>query len=116
MATLPSGVSALNENQIRSHIVECAIEVHRNLGGPGLLERVYEHALVWELKQRGTLINRQVELPIVYKGHAISSPLRIDLIAGGKIVVECKAAATYNSIFEARILTRISHKTSAAAA
>ena len=45
MASMQPSV-ALNENQISRHIVECAIEVHRTLGGPGLLESVYEEALV----------------------------------------------------------------------
>ena len=105
MASLRSRVSALNENQISRHIVECAIEVHRHLGGPGLLESVYEQALIWELEQRGLSVNRQVQLPILYKGRTLGSPLRIDLVAGGKAIVECKAVTTYNSIFEMQILT-----------
>ena len=96
---------ALNENQISRHIVECAIEVHRTLGGPGLIESVYEQALVWELTQRGISIDRQVRLPIRYKGQIIGSPLRIDLIADGKVIVECKAVTAYSTIFEAQALT-----------
>ena len=95
----------MNENQISRHIVECAIEVHRTLGGPGLLESVYEEALLWELEQRGLLIDRQVRFPILYKGRTLASFLRIDLIAGRKVIVECKAVATYNHIFEAQVLT-----------
>ena len=38
----------MTENEISKIIIECAIEVHRTLGGPGLLESVYEEALVWE--------------------------------------------------------------------
>ena len=105
MASLRPAVFALNENQISRDIVECAIEVHRTLGGPGLLEGVYEEALVWELKQRGLAVNRQVRLPIPYKGQKLASPLRIDLIVGGKVIVECKAVMAYNRIFEAQILT-----------
>lgn len=105
MASLRPCDFAINENQISRHIVECAIEVHRNLGGPGLLESVYEHALVWELKQRGLSVDRQVRLSIPYKGQTLASPLRIDLIAGCKVIVECKAVMNYNSIFEAQILT-----------
>ena len=105
MASLRPGDFALNENQISRHIVECAIVVHRTLGGPGLLESVYEEALVWELKQRGLDVERQVRLPIPYKGRTLASPLRIDLIAGGKVIVECKAVTACNSIFEAQILT-----------
>jgi len=105
MASLRPGGFALNENQISRLIVECAIEVHRTLGGPGLLESVYEQALVWELKQRNLIVDRQVQLPIPYKGQTLASPLRIDLIAGGKVIVECKAVTACNSIFEAQILT-----------
>jgi GxxExxY protein len=105
MAALRPGDFALNENQISRHIVECAIEVHRTLGGPGLLESVYEQALVWELKGRGLSIGRQVRLSIPYKGQILGSPLRIDLIVGGKVIVECKAVTSYNSIFEAQVLT-----------
>jgi len=93
------------EDQISCHIVDSAIEVHRNLGGPGLLERVYEEALVWELKQRNLIVARQVTRPVFYKGAPLSSNFRIDLVIDGKVIVECKAVSNYNSIFEAQILT-----------
>jgi len=102
---LRPGDLALDENAISRHIVECAIEVHRTLGGPGLLESVYEEAFAWELEQRGLAIQRQVQLPIPYKGRTLASPLRIDLIVGGKVIVECKAVAQYNTIFEVQTLT-----------
>jgi GxxExxY protein len=94
-----------DENSISQGIVDCAIEIHRTLGGPGLLESVYEEALVWELQQRGLSVERQVSVPISYKGHLLASPLRIDLIVGGLVLVECKAAVQYNTIFEAQLLT-----------
>ena len=105
IASLRPRALALDENAISRHIVECAIEVHRTLGGPGLLESVYEEALSWELAQRGLEVRRQVSLPIPYKGHALASPLRIDLVISGKVIVECKAVTQYNSIFEAQTLT-----------
>lgn len=95
----------MNENELSRHIVESAIEVHRTLGGPGLLENVYEEALVWELKHRSLPVQRQVALPIPYKGQTLASPLRIDVILGGLVIVECKAVAQYNTIFEAQVLT-----------
>ena len=79
--------------------------MHRTLGGPGLLESVYEEALVWELRQRGLDVQRQVSLPIPYKGQTLASPLRIDLIVGGRVIVECKATAEHNPIFETQTLT-----------
>jgi GxxExxY protein len=93
------------ENEISRIIVECAIEVHRTLGGPGLLESVYEEALVWELEQRGLNVQRQVLLPISYKGHILATPLKIDLIVADLVIVECKATTQYNDIFESQLLT-----------
>ena len=56
----------MTENEISKVIVESAIEVHRELGGPGLLEAVYEEALVEELTGRGMKVQRQLQAPIVY--------------------------------------------------
>ena len=93
------------ENEISGKIIGCAIEVHRTLGGPGLLEQIYEEALVWELSQTGLRVGRQVVVPIFYKGSKLSAPLRVDLIVDGKVIVECKATERYNTIFEAQTLT-----------
>ena len=98
-----SGVKT--ENEISREIVRCAIEAHRTLGGPGLLESVYEEAIAWEMQQAGLDVQRQVSLPIPYKGQTLATPLRIDLIVGGKVIVECKATSQYNQIFEAQTLT-----------
>jgi GxxExxY protein len=95
----------MTENDISRLIVDSAIEVHRTLGGPGLLESVYEEALVWELEQRKLLVRRQVSLPIPYKGTILASPLRIDIIVGALVIVECKAVTQYNAIFESQTLT-----------
>jgi GxxExxY protein len=95
----------MTENEISRVIYESAIEAHRTLGGPGLLESVYEEALTWELQQAGLKVQRQEKLPIPYKGHTLASPLKIDLIVGDKVIVECKATVQYNTIFEAQLLT-----------
>lgn len=49
---------ALTENEISRHVVEASVEVHRALGGPGLLESVYEEALLWELQEHGLAVRR----------------------------------------------------------
>ena len=95
----------MTENQLSSVIVDCAVEVHRTLGGPGLLERVYEEALAWELQARGVPVKRQLFLPIVYKGITMADPLRVDLLVGDLVIVECKATTDYNPIYEAQALT-----------
>jgi len=95
----------MDENQISRVIVQAAIEVHRTLGGPGLLESVYEEALAWELSQRALTVVRQKPVPITYKGQTLTTPLRLDLLVGDKVIVECKATTKYSPIFESQTLT-----------
>ena len=95
----------MTEDELSHHIVTAAIEVHRTLGGPGLLESVYEEALVWELKESGLIVERQKQLPITYKGVVLADPLRLDVVVNYLVIVECKAVVTYHPIFEAQALT-----------
>ena len=95
----------MHENDVSGQIVDCAIEVHRTLGGPGLVESVHEEALAWELQQRGIAVGRQLVVPINYKGLSLAQPLRLDLLVERKVVVEVKATTSYNPIFEAQALT-----------
>ncbi|MHC4291632.1 MAG: GxxExxY protein [Planctomycetota bacterium] len=95
----------MTENEISRYIYECAIESHRTLGGPGLLESVYEEALAWELTEKGLDVKRQITLPIPYKGQNLATPLKMDLLVNEKVIVECKATTKYNEIFEAQSLT-----------
>ncbi|HJS75071.1 MAG TPA: GxxExxY protein [Vicinamibacteria bacterium] len=95
----------MTENEISRFIVTAAITVHRTLGGPGLLEKVYEEALVYELKRQGFEVERQKVFPISYGGNSLSTELRVDLVVAEKVIVECKAAAAYNPVFAAQALT-----------
>ena len=93
------------EDRISNHIVTAAIEVHRTFGGPGLLESVYEEALVWELTNRGLSVERQKSIPISYKGVSLATPLIIDVLVDERVIIECKATVNYNAIFESQALT-----------
>ena len=95
----------MNENELSRIIVDAAIEVHIRLGGPGLLESVYEEALAAELESRGVSVRRQVPVVLTYKGRELKVGLRLELLAGELVVVECKALVAYNSICEAQALT-----------
>ncbi|SRR5258707_1138453 len=95
----------MNENEISRIIVDSAIEVHRELGGPGLIESVYEESMVEELQQRGLKVERQLLVPIFYKGKRLGAPLRLDLKVDGLVLVDNKAVTEWNSIFEAQMLT-----------
>jgi GxxExxY protein len=95
----------MTENEISKVIVDSAIEVHRTLGGPGLLESVYQQSLCWELTSRGLSVENELAVPIKYKGNTLASPLRLDLLVEKKVIVEAKAVVNYNSIFEIQALT-----------
>ena len=95
----------MEENEISGIVLDAAIEVHRQLGGPGLLESVYEEALAYELKLRGVQVDRQVPIQILYKEKALATPLRVDLLVDGKVIVECKVTSQHNELFEAQSLT-----------
>jgi GxxExxY protein len=95
----------MTENEISTQVLDSAIEVHRTLGGPGLLEKVYEEALVCELGLRGLSVQRQAMVPITYKGHVLATPLRMDVLVERKVVVECKATDRDNDLFKAQTLT-----------
>ena len=95
----------MTENEISRFVVDAAIEVHRTLGGPGLLEGVYEEALAWELKTNGLLVERQKFVPIRYKGRCLGTPLKFDLRVNGLMLVECKATTEHHPIFEVQLLT-----------
>jgi GxxExxY protein len=95
----------MTENEISKIIIECAIEAHRTLGGPGLLESVYEEALVWELEQRRLKVRRQVDFPIPYKGRKLSKHFRMDVLVEELVLVDTKAVTKYDDIFEAQMLT-----------
>ena len=84
-------------------IIGAAIEVHRVLG-PGLLEAIYEEALCIEFEMRGIPFQRQVDVDVHYKGHAIKGQ-RIDLLVGGEVVVELKAVTTLPDIVTAQALS-----------
>ncbi len=95
----------MDENALSQIIVDAAIEVHRVLGGPGLFESIYRDALAIEIQSRGPKVERERLVPVTYKGQVISAPLRLDLLVGGLVIVECKAVMTYNPIFESQVLT-----------
>jgi GxxExxY protein len=91
-------------NDVTHEILGAAIEVHRTLG-PGLLESTYIPCLQFELRARKLRFVSQRAIPIVYKGMALETSYRIDLIVEDLIVVEVKSVALLLPVFEAQLLT-----------
>src|SRR4051794_10373487 len=91
-------------NSISEAIIGAAIAVHRELG-PGLLESAYEACLEYELLDRGFQVERQKELPVVYRGIRVDCGFRIDLLVNGLVIIELKAVERLDRIHEAQWLS-----------
>jgi GxxExxY protein len=92
------------ENQISNKVILAAIEVHRNLG-PGLLESAYEECICRELALNGICFERQLTLPVEYKGVALDCGYRLDLVVEKKVVLELKSVSRLEPIHDAQLLT-----------
>ena len=91
-------------NNLAYQIVGAAIEVHREIG-PGLLESIYEKLLRYELISQGFKVEKQVSVPVLYKGKSVECDLRLDLLVEDIIIVELKAVEKMIPLFEAQLLT-----------
>lgn len=96
----------MTENELSHIIIGGAIEVHRELG-PGLLEDLYEEALCFELQHRGVHVDRQVNIPVIYKGKVLAKLYRIDVLVDDKVIVECKSVELDHPIHCAQCLTHL---------
>jgi len=91
-------------NILTEKIIASAIAVHRELG-PGLLESAYEACLLFELTDRGLLVERQKALPVLYRDVRLDCGYRLDLVVEGKIIIELKAVERIEPIHQAQILS-----------
>ncbi|BBO88591.1 GxxExxY protein [Desulfosarcina ovata] len=94
----------MNLNQLSSKIIGAAIEVHKILG-PGLLESTYEECLCYELGLQLLKYDRQVGLPVSYKGNELDCGYRVDILVEQSIILELKSVDTILGIHKAQLLT-----------
>ena len=94
----------MGREEIFKKVLDCAFEVHSNLG-PGLLESVYEECLIFELQSAGLNVEKQKSLPLTYKGLLIESRLRIDILVENQILIELKAVEELTDVHLAQTLT-----------
>lgn len=94
----------MTENEIGTIVVASSIAVHRELG-PGLLETVYEIALARELQDHGLKIERQVPVPIQYKGIRFDEGFRADIMVEEKVILELKSVERINSAHKKQVQT-----------
>ena len=94
------------EEIIGKAIVNAAFKVHKALG-PGLLERIYEVCVEYELKKAGFNVKRQVKIPIIYDGIEFDEGLRLDLLVEDLVIAELKAVNIVNPVWEAQIISHL---------
>ena len=106
MLALASGyrTTRMTDNELTYEIRGAIFDVYNELG-PGLLESVYEEALAFELQERGLDVARQVEVPIIYKGNELKTPLRLDLLVNDQVIVELKSVEEMKPVFGKQLLT-----------
>ncbi len=94
----------MDENELSGGVIGAAIEVHRILGA-GLLESAYEECLSHEFAINNIPSERQVQIPVLYKGLKLDCCYRADIIVDKKVIVELKSVAAIEPIHEAQMLT-----------
>ena len=93
-----------NEDPLTRRIIGAAMQVHRRLG-PGPLEAAYEECLAWELADRRLAVQRQLPVPVTYRGVSLAIGYRLDLLVDRHVIVEVKSVATLHPIVDAQVLT-----------
>ncbi len=88
-----------SEEQIGKQVLDAAFHIHTVLG-PGLLESVYEAALVLELRKRGLRVEVQQAIPVFYDGHQLDVGFRADLVVEGLVLIELKSVETITPLFK----------------
>lgn len=96
----------MTENEIGKIVVDCAVRLHMELG-PGLLETVYEVILAHMLQEEGLEVERQVPVPIVFRGVQFDEGFRADIIVEDKVILELKSVESVSKAHKKQVLTHL---------
>ncbi|TAE17158.1 MAG: GxxExxY protein [Bacteroidetes bacterium] len=91
-------------NEVSYKVIGCAMEVHKQLG-VGLLESIYEAAMLEEFDAHGLKVETQVQVPVYYKGKLLEPKLRLDMLVEDLIILELKAIDLLIPIHQAQLLS-----------
>jgi GxxExxY protein len=94
----------MTENELSKLVIGCAMKVHSALG-PGLLESAYEECLFYEIAKQGAQVEKQKPMPLLYESVRMECGYRVDLMVGGKLIIEVKSVEALNEVHLAQILT-----------
>ena len=92
--------------EIGKIIVHSAYKVHKELG-PGLLERIYEVCLAYEIEKAGLKVERQVPATIFYDNLEFDEGFKMDLLVEDSVVIELKAVEKVNPVWAAQIISHL---------
>lgn len=95
----------VTDEMYAKEVVDAAVEVHKTLGGPGLLEKAYQKSLAQELLLRKVPCKIEVPVSVAYKGTQISEALYLDILVGNTLIIEVKATENYHGVHRAQLLT-----------
>ncbi len=84
--------------------MDCGYQLHRQLG-PGLLESVYEILMCESLRARGLGFDRQLPVPIRFKGILIDNAFRADILVEGRLLIELKSTEAHSPVHAKQLLT-----------
>lgn len=94
----------MTENEISTIIIGLAIQVHQALG-PGLLENAYQECLYYKIKQRGLLVEKEKNMPVIFEEVKLDCGYRVDLLVENKFIIEIKSVESLTTIHLAQTLT-----------
>ncbi|MGN7757324.1 GxxExxY protein [Chryseobacterium sp. 22532] len=94
----------MKENEISFYVRKCIFSVYNELG-PGLLEKVYEKVLAYELENNGLMVKTQVPMNLKFKDTVIESGFIADIIVENKVIIEIKATTDIANIHHQQLLT-----------
>jgi len=94
----------VKENEVARLIVDAAYKIHTKLG-PGLLESAYQVILAYELRQRGLIVETELQIPIIYESVVIDAGFRADLVVDNLVIVELKSVEVLAPVHKKQLLT-----------
>lgn len=103
MRTLPQKRASEQDDPLTRKIIACAIEVHKQLG-PGLLEKLYQESMTIEMELCGLKVEKNVKVPVDYKGRSIGEYF-IDILVENAVILELKSVERHDPVFDAQILS-----------
>ena len=94
----------LEVEKLATLAVDAAFAVHSELG-PGLLESAYQACFTHELELRGVGYQKELPVPLNYKGKRIEVGFRADVVIEQKLLIELKAVEQVLPIHKAQVIT-----------